>query len=340
MPGSARRSGRAARSSPRSPSRACRPGSRRSPRREERRERRRASPRRGCGSSSPAASHASAQRIPSPPAFVSTATRRPRGSGLAREQRRDVEQLLERVGADHAGLVEERVDGGLRAGERGGVRAGRPRARRACGRSSSRGSASSRATPPCDAARTCAGCRTTRGRGARGRSRRRPPTTRAGRSRRRRPCCRSRRRPRSRARAPRPRSSSARPSAPLCDEKPMRPGREGPRREGRVEARPRPTAMPRQFGPDEPRAVRADEREQLLLALAPSRPDLGEAGGDHAERADALLRAPPRPRRARARRGGRSTARSIVVRDLVDRAVGAHAGDGLAGAVDRVGGAR
>ena len=33
------------------------------------------------GSSSPAASQASAQRIPSPPAFVSTATRRPFGSG-------------------------------------------------------------------------------------------------------------------------------------------------------------------------------------------------------------------------------------------------------------------
>ncbi len=33
------------------------------------------------GSDRPAASHASAQRIPSPPAFVTTATRRPRGSG-------------------------------------------------------------------------------------------------------------------------------------------------------------------------------------------------------------------------------------------------------------------
>ncbi len=34
-----------------------------------------------CGSSSPAPAQASAQRIPSPPAFVSTATRRPRGNG-------------------------------------------------------------------------------------------------------------------------------------------------------------------------------------------------------------------------------------------------------------------
>ena len=37
----------------------------------------------GCGSSSPAASHASAARIPSPPAFVTSATRRPRGTGCA-----------------------------------------------------------------------------------------------------------------------------------------------------------------------------------------------------------------------------------------------------------------
>ena len=43
--------------------------------------------------------------------------------------------------------------------------------------------------------------------------------------------------------------------------------------------------MPRQFGPDEPRAVRADEREQPLLALGALGADLGEAGGDDAERA-------------------------------------------------------
>ena len=65
-------------------------------------------------------------------------------------------------------------------------------------------------------------------------------------------------------------SSSASPSAPLCEEKPIRPG-ECARREGRVQAAPG-TAIPRQFGPTSLRAVRADEREQPLLARAPSGP--------------------------------------------------------------------
>ena len=46
------------------------------------------------GSSSPAASQASAQRIPSPPAFVRTATPVPARKRLGREQRGDVDQLL------------------------------------------------------------------------------------------------------------------------------------------------------------------------------------------------------------------------------------------------------
>ena len=53
------------------------------------------------------------------------------------------------------------------------------------------------ARPGARCARTCAGCRTTRGRAGRAASRRRPPSTRAGRWTRRRPCCRSRRTPRS-----------------------------------------------------------------------------------------------------------------------------------------------
>ena len=48
---------------------------------------------------------------------------RPFGSGWRREERGDVDQLLERGRADHARLVEERVDRGLGAGERGRVRA-------------------------------------------------------------------------------------------------------------------------------------------------------------------------------------------------------------------------
>ena len=43
--------------------------------------------------------------------------------GLARKQGADVDQLLERGGPDHTGLVEEGVDGCFGAGERGRVRA-------------------------------------------------------------------------------------------------------------------------------------------------------------------------------------------------------------------------
>ena len=49
----------------------------------------------------------------------------PLRDGLAREQRGDLEQTRERVGADHARLAEDGVDGGIRAGQGGRVRAGR-----------------------------------------------------------------------------------------------------------------------------------------------------------------------------------------------------------------------
>ena len=48
--------------------------------------------------------------------------------GLPVEQGGHVEQLLERVDPNDAGLVKQRIDGGLGAGECGGVRAGSPRA--------------------------------------------------------------------------------------------------------------------------------------------------------------------------------------------------------------------
>ena len=54
------------------------------------------------GSSRPCASHASAARIPGPPALVTIPTRRPAGTGWCDKQHRDVEELLERFGADHA----------------------------------------------------------------------------------------------------------------------------------------------------------------------------------------------------------------------------------------------
>ena len=89
------------------------------------------------------------------------------------------------------------------------------------------------------------------------------------------------------AERPRPRvtaaSSSASPSAPLCDEKPMLPGRRRARREGRVEARAG-DGDAEAVRPDQPRAVRADEREQPLLAVDPLAPRLGEARRDDDER--------------------------------------------------------
>ena len=61
------------------------------------------------GSERPAASQASAHRMPRPPALVRTATRRPRGSGCPSSKPGHVEQLLERVYPDDTGLVKERV---------------------------------------------------------------------------------------------------------------------------------------------------------------------------------------------------------------------------------------
>ena len=182
----------------------------------------RASPRRAPGARGPPPRRRRRRGCPRPPALVSTPTRRPLGCGWRREQRRDVEQLLERRGADDAGLVEERVDRGLGAGQRGRVRARGPPARR--GRAALQ---REDRLAPGDAAgeprETCAGCRTTRGRGARRRV--------AGSS--------SHHSSRSfdetsalfpietKAERPSPRdsaaSSRARPSAPLCDEKPMCP---------------------------------------------------------------------------------------------------------------------
>ena len=122
----------------------------------------------------------------------------------------DVDQLLERLRADDAGLAEQRARSRIGACERGRVRA-------RCALAALRAPALQREDrlAPRDAgarcARTCAGCRTTRRRAGRARSRRRPPTTRAGRSWRRPPCSRSRRTRRGRGRArPRPRAARAR----------------------------------------------------------------------------------------------------------------------------------
>ncbi len=124
-PGSSSTSGSAASYEAQSLSRACRPGSRGSPRPAGAPRVAYGSLQRAAGSVRPAASQASAHMIPSPPALVSTATPRPASAGCVDEQRRDVDELLERAGADDSGLVEERVDGRLGAGQGRCVRAGR-----------------------------------------------------------------------------------------------------------------------------------------------------------------------------------------------------------------------
>ena len=221
--------------------------------------------------------------MPSPPAFVSERDAAAARHRLRGEQRRDVDELVERLRPDHAGLAEERVDRGVRAGERSGVRARRlaAGARRAALHREDRLRARDAARDARERARVAERLEVEHDEL---RVRRRPPTTRAGRSTRRPPCCRSRRTPRGRARAPPPRSSTARPSAPLCDEKPIFPV---------GNARGANVALRRDGGggdaeavrPDEARAVLAHEREQLLLALDAFGADLGEAGGDDDERA-------------------------------------------------------
>ena len=152
------------------------------------------------GSSRPAASHASAQRMPETAGVRHDPHRAPVEPAAGREQRGDVDQLLERLRADDAGLAEQRIGGRIGAGERGRVRA-------RCALAALRAAALEREDrlaardPARDARRTGAGSRTTRRRAGSPRSRRRPPTTRAGRSWRRPPCSRSRRTRRGRGRA-------------------------------------------------------------------------------------------------------------------------------------------
>ena len=287
----------------RSPSRACRPGSRRSPRPAAPREARRASPRRAAAAPAPRPHTRRRRGCRARRRSSSRATRRPRGSGWVEKQRRDVDQLLERCRPEDAGLAEERVDGRVGACERRRVRArGPPAARRVPLLSARIGlRRATRRAIRAEAARVPERLEVEQDRA---RSPRRPPTTRADRSRTRRPCCRSRRTPRGRgprARLPR----AARGRAPRSATRSRCcPG--GAARAANVALRlgagDRDAEAVRA---DQPRAVRADEREQPLLALAPSLPDLGEARRDDDERPDARAAAPARPRRARRRRARR-----------------------------------
>ena len=131
-------------------------------------------------------------------------------------------------------------------------------------------------------------------------------------------------------------SRSARPSAPLCDEKPIEPG--AAERDANVAFEAATgDGDPEAVRPDQARAVRPDELEEPLLALDALGAGLGEPGGDHDERPDAraerlvggIQHGVRRARRSRRGRPGR---------DLRDRPVSAHPRDGLALAVDGVGG--
>ena len=198
-----------------------------------------------CGSSSPAASHASAQRIPRPPAFVSRPTLRPRGSGCeertaatSTSSSSEVARMTPACRKSASTAASEPASAAvcelaarwpevvvpLFSASTGFLRATRwarwPK-RRGC-----------RRTPRTGAPRPCRG---------------RPPTTRAGRSWRRRPCCRSTRTTRGQGRAPR-RLRGTRAPAPLWDEKPMLPRGPSARRRSRSGWGPA-TAMPRQLGP-------------------------------------------------------------------------------------------
>ena len=277
-----------------------------------------ASRRESAGNSRPAASQASAQRIPSPPALVSDADAMAARQRLRREQRRRVEELLERVGADHACLVEERVDRRVRAGECRRVRARRARAgrvapalqredrlRRATRRASAR--ELPRVAERLEVEQDDVGLSG------------RPPSTRAGRSTRRRPCCRSRRTTRARGRA-RPPARAARARARRSAREADVPGRDRCARERRVQPDGR-RGDPQAVRPEQPRPVRAHEREQLVLALRALAARLGEAGRDHAQRAHAgAERVLGRGEHVLA--GEADDARSTGVGNLGDRGVG------------------
>src|SRR5437763_1122084 len=96
---------------------------------------------------------------------------------------------------------------------------------------------------------------------------------------------------------------------------------------------------PQAVRPEQARAVRTDEREQLRLAFAPLRADFGEACGDDADRADAGFER--LVGRGENRWPGDADDRKID-RDgnVGDGGVRLHAGNGLCRAVDREGCAR
>ena len=256
--------------------------------------------------------------------------------GLAREEGGDVDQLLERLRPGDACLAEERVHRGLRPGERRGVGARRPlpRRRRPALHREDRLAPSDAAGDATEPARIPEGLdvheddlrrvfvlppleQVVRGdvrlvpdRDERGEA---EPAGVGG------------------LEEGKPECAALRGEADVA-------ARRGTGREGRVEARLR-DRDPEAVRPDHARAVGADEREQLLLALGALAPDLGEAGGDDDERAYALAER-LLGGLEHGRRRQRDDGEVDRVRDLLDRGVRTNAGDRLAVPVHRVRGTR
>ena len=133
------------------------------------------------------------------------------------------------------------------------------------------------------------------------------------------------------------RSSSASPSAPDCDEKPIRPG--GNARGAKVALRPTAAvAMPRQFGPTSRAPWARTSVSSCSWRATPSGPVSAKpAEMTHSERV---------PERSASSAAGitRSPGRQITQRSIwspisSSDAVGAHPGDGLTRAVDGIRGA-
>ena len=284
----------------RAPGRACRPDWRRSPRpRSASRNAGPPSPARATGSSSPADSHASARRMPRPPAFVSRADAAPARQRLRREQRRDVEQLLERLGP-----------GSRRPDER--ARRQRRPIQQVLPCESSRRDGP-RAVVPLFSARI--GLRLATRRASRANLRGLPNDSRysstrgpsrlvflpplqqvVGRDVRLVADRHERREDRGRGRR-RLLEQRGNANAPLCDEKPMVAGRNRSRRERGVQHSAESDSDPETVRSEQTYAMGAHEREQLLLPGTALSTQLREAGRDDAERAN--------PRTQRLLRGGK-----------------------------------
>ena len=253
-------------------------------------------------------------------------------NGLAREEGGDIEEARQRVGSNHAGLVEDGVDGRVRARQGSGVRARSLLARAGAAALHRQNGLLSR-EPPGDArelAWVAEGLEVEEDEVGVGVVL--PPLEEVvGRH-----VCLVTDRDEAGEAEPASlgpleqceaeRTGLRREADSACGERPRREGRvhpHGGRRDSEA------------VRADEPRAVCADEREQALLPLDPCRPRLGEPGRDHAE-------CPcPGPQRflggadhVLARKADHAKVDRIA--DLPEGAVRAHAGDRLAGAVDRV----